>query len=233
MIKHMLSSALLAGFAVGVLVALLQYGFIEREILLAEQYESGVLVHFQGVAEAAHDPAASDHDPAATDQAPLLQRHALTVLFAFLTYAGYALLLVAAYTVAGQQGYPVTVQRGLLWGLAGFAVFQMAPAMGLQPDLPGTPSADLDARQWWWLGCAVMTAGGLAVLAFVNGFGRLAGVVLMALPHVVGPPETGAFAGVVPPELAAAFAVRTLGIGLVAWVSLGGVLAWFNARDSV
>ena len=146
MIKHMLSSALIAGFAVGVLVALLQYGFLEKDILLAEDYESGAKVHFQGVTAPAV-VAAHDMNAMAEAEVSSLARHALTVLFAGVTYVGYALLIVAAYAVAGQLGYPVPVQTGLLWGLAGFVVFQMAPAMGLQPDLPGTPSADLDARQ--------------------------------------------------------------------------------------
>ena len=234
MIKHMLSSALLAGFAVGLLVALLQYGFIEKEILLAEDYESGAKVHFQGV-KPPETVAPAGHGMAAMAEREVsgLVRQGLTVLFAFMTYAGYALLMVAAFAVAGQQGYAVPVQTGPLWGLAGFVVFQMAPAMGLQPDLPGTPGADLAARQWWWLGTAVMTAGGLVLLAYGHGLvARLAGVGLMAVPHVVGAPELGSFAGVVPPELAGAFATRTLGIGLVAWVTTGGLLAWLWAKDA-
>ena len=230
MIKQMVTSAVFAGFAVGLLVALLQFGFLEKYILLAEDYESGAKVHFQGLAAPV---VVVGHDLAAMTAAEVspLARHAMTVLFAGVIYVGYALLMVAAYAVAGQLGHPVTVQAGLLWGLAGFAVFQMAPAMGLPPELPGTPSADLDARQWWWLGTAVMTAAGLALLAFARGTVRLAGVGLLAVPQIVGAPELGTFGGVVPPELAGAFATRTLGIGLVAWVVMGGVSAWLWKSD--
>jgi cobalt transporter subunit CbtA len=245
MIKHMLTSAVFAGFAVGVLVAGLQFAFVERDILLAEQYETGALTHFAGVAVGEHDHAAAEAAPAeataevhdhtqsdAEAETSSVQRHGLTVLFAILTYAGYALVLVAGYGLAGQFGRKIDVKTGLLWGLAGFAVFQMAPAMGLQPDMPGTPGADLTARQVWWFGTALATAGGLALLGYGAGVvSRVVGVVLLALPHAIGAPEMAVFAGVVPPELASAFAARTLGVGMIAWVTLGGLAAWFWMKE--
>ena len=56
--KHMLSSALVAGFAAGLLCALLQFLLVQPKILLAEGYESGELVHFQGIASAEERAAA-------------------------------------------------------------------------------------------------------------------------------------------------------------------------------
>ena len=61
MIQRMLTSALLAGFAAGLLAALLHFAFVQKLILLGEQYETGALVHFGGVAA----PAGEDHDHAA------------------------------------------------------------------------------------------------------------------------------------------------------------------------
>ena len=58
MTKHMLASGLFAGFAVALLATLLQFAFLERNILLAERYEAGELQHFAG---AGHDHASSDH----------------------------------------------------------------------------------------------------------------------------------------------------------------------------
>lgn len=254
MIYRMLSSALFAGFAAGLLAALLQYSFDEKLILLAERYESGELVHFQSAAPAGHDhsaataapadgtqampaapaepaadAAATGHDHAAAEEeVSPLKRHGLTVLFAILVYSGYALILVAAYATAEQWGYQPSVRDGLLWGLAGFAALQLAPAMGLEPELPGTPAADLDARQIWWLGTAIATAAGLGLMAFGrNALVKAVGVVLLALPHLIGAPELESFAGVVPPELASEFAARSLGVGLCVWVFLGAVLARF------
>lgn len=224
----MLFSGLFAGFAVGFLVALLQYGFVEQKILLAERYESHELVHFAGASSPVLDMSA--HDQGTGVAASPLLRHGWTVLFASLIYVGYALVMAAGCGLAAQFGRRVTLQEGLLWGLAGFAACQMAPAMGLQPDLPGTMAADLDARQWWWLACALATAGGLALIGYGKGLMRVVGLVMLAAPHVIGAPELDGFTGVVPPELAASFAARSLGVGLVAWVTLGGTLAWLWNR---
>ena len=37
-------------------------------------------------------------------------------------------------------------RQGLFWGFAGFAVFTLAPGLGLPPELPAMPAADLGAR---------------------------------------------------------------------------------------
>lgn len=262
MIKHLLSSALIAGFAAGMVFAALQFAFVERDILLAEQYESGALVHFAGASPAGgHDHAAGSAQPAAdtagaavTDtasQEPGAQdhgahvhgsddggspfvRHGLTVLFAGLTFVSFALVMVAGYALAGEFGHRVSVKTGLLWGLAGFMAFQLAPAMGLEPELPGTLAAALSARQTWWALTALATAGGLGLIGYGRGVPAfLGGAILVSLPHVIGAPELGGFSGVAPPELASRFAAHSLGAGLIAWVALGGLLArlWNGAPD--
>jgi cobalt transporter subunit CbtA len=227
--KHMLSSAVVAGFAAGLLCALLQYLLVEPQILLAERYESGELVHFQATPTAS-DPAAKaapgmdmTTDHAEAESGPY--RHALTVLFAVLTYCGYGLVLVAGMQLAAQVGITLGLAQGILWGLAGFLAFQMMPALGLQPDLPGTPAADLNARQVWWAATAAATVIGLWFAAYgTAAWQRAAGVVVLVAPHVWGAPELDTFAGVAPPELAAAFATRTLGVGMITWMVLGGLV---------
>lgn len=241
--KHILSSGLVAGLAAGLLCALLQYLLVEPRILLAERYESGELVHFQGVVDGAsgHDhsadgatveapantaaaaPAEGVHDHhhgggAATGEG---QRHALTVLFAVLTYAGYGLILAGGMAFAAQQGLQLDAAEAMLWGLAGFMAFQLLPALGLPPELPGTPGADLSARQVWWSATAVSGLLGLGLLAYGRGWlMRAIGLAILAVPHVMGAPQAEGFGGIVPPELAAGFAARTLGVGLVTWVAL-------------
>lgn len=228
--KHMLSSALLAGFAAGLLCALLQFFLVEPDILLAERYESGELVHFQGVAgqsDHTHDHAteavqAADHDHAAEAETSDLQRHALTVLFAVLTYCGYGLVLAAGVQLAEAVGVQIGRAQALLWGLAGFMAFQLMPALGLAPELPGTPAADLGDRQIWWAVTAVATIIGLWFMAYGTAlWQRAAGVVVLVAPHVWGAPETEGFGGIVPPELASAFAAHSLGVGMVTWMALG------------
>jgi cobalt transporter subunit CbtA len=250
MINRMLPSALFAGFAAGLLAVLLQFVFVEKLILLAEDYETGARVHFAGVMSAdGHDhsateavdpdaaPAAAegaepatdghDHQHEAGEEASPLKRHALTVLFAALTYTGFALVLVAGFASAEMAvGHRPDLKAGLLWGLAGFAAFQLAPAVGLEPELPGTMAAALENRQIWWAGTAIATGGGLALLAFGRGVPAcIGGLVLLALPHVIGAPELEGFSGSAPPELASKFAARSLAVGLVAWLALGAIAA--------
>lgn len=233
MIKRMLAGGILAGFAAGLLAALLHFAFVQELILLGEQYESGALVHFDRAAEApaaavghdhAGDEASADHAHAAVaaEDPGTFRRNALTVLFTALIYAAYGLLLVAGLAVAEQLGRNVSAGEGVLWGIAGFAAFQLAPAMGLPPELPGSVAADIGARQVWWLGTVLATGAGLALLGYGRGgLAAALGGALLAAPHVIGAPRLDEFYGIAPPELAAEFAARVLGVGLVTWTVLG------------
>lgn len=229
--RHLLSSAMFAGFAAGLLCALLQYLLVEPDILLAERYESGELVHFQGVAVVHSDQDVAGMDMSAEDhsldagEASHIQRHALTVLFTVLTYCGYGLLLMAGVQLAEAVGIKIGQAQGLLWGLAGFLAFQMMPALGLAPELPGTPAADLGDRQVWWAATAAATIIGLWFVAYgAAWWQRAAGVLVLMAPHVWGAPKAEGFGGLVPPELAAAFAAHSLGVGMVTWMVLGALV---------
>lgn len=246
----MVTSALFAGFAAGLLAALLHFVLVQKLILLGEEYETGALMHFQGVVTPAkthdhptHGAAAVEatpapeadghsHEHAAAEDASASSRNALTSLFFGLTYVGYALILTAGYALAEVYGKSVGLREGLLWGIAGYAVFQLAPAMGLAPELPGTMGPELAARQIWWVGTVVCTASGLALLAYGRGIvAVVGGVLLLALPHVVGAPDLSSYSGVAPPELASAFSARSLGVGLIIWSVLGAFSGWLWSRQ--
>jgi cobalt transporter subunit CbtA len=127
----------------------------------------------------------------------------------------------------------ITAREGLLWGIAGFAAFQLAPAMGLAPELPGTLAADLGERQLWWWGTAASTAIGLGLLGYGRSLVTAAiAVILLAAPHVIGAPELEGFSGVAPPEVSAAFAARVLGVGLAVWALMGWVAGFVWARGA-
>lgn len=240
MIQKMLASALFAGVVAGLLAALLQFAFIQKPLLLAEEYESGRLVHFQGVApaegshvaatveadQATHDATAHDadnHEDGADGAAPsALKRNALTGLFLILVYTAYAALLVAGFGLALVYGRRIGAREGLLWGISGYAAFQLAPALGLAPELPGMLAAEVGARHVWWVGTVLATATGLGLLAYGRGGIAVAlALALMAAPHLIGAPTVETYAGMAPPELAASFAARVLGVGLVVWAVLG------------
>ena len=250
MIQRMVTSALFAGVAAGLLAALLHFAFVQKYILLGEDYETGAAMHFAGVAGPSdpavgsphsHDTAANDHDHDAESvdghvhdhgaATPPLKRNALTIVFFALLYSAYGLVLVAGFALAQHFGQRVTPREGLLWGLAGFACLHLAPALGLAPELPGTAAADLTDRQLWWAATAICTAAGLAMI----GYGRqplwvILAVGVLALPHLIGAPELEGFSGVAPPEVASAFAARTLAVGLAAWGVMGWLAGWYWNR---
>ncbi len=234
MINRLLASGLLAGFAAGLFAALLHFAFLQDVILLGEQYETGARVHSFGGGENAA-PVAQDHgtdghthgDDVGEGDASPLSRNTLTVLFTALIYAGYGLVLVTGFAVAEHFGRKVDARDGILWGIAGFAALQLAPAMGLAPELPGSVAADLTERQIWWLFAVLATGTGLAVLAFGRGIvPALIAIGLLAAPHLVGAPHPDGFFGVAPPEVSAEFSARVLGVGLAAWSALG----WLAGR---
>ena len=234
MTKHLLASGLIAGFVVALLATLLQFAFLERGILMAERYESGELTHFAGVVSHADDATVAPdagHGYAA-DQMPFGQRQAKTLLTLVITYCGYGLGMIAGLSIARHFGKSIGPSEALLWGLAGFAAFLLAPAMGLEPTLPGVEAADLAPRQVWWLFCAVATVAGLGVLAYGSGSLRLTGVVILSIPHIIGAPHLAEFTGILPPELSAQHAARSLGVGLVAWLILGGLARWLLDRPA-
>ena len=243
MINRMLTAGLLAGFAAGLLAALLHFAFVQDLILTGEAYETGQITHFGGttsgvvtVEQGAHSHAegAEAHSHDAGIPAPQgMMRNALTVLFSTFVYVGYGIVLVAGFAFAANVGIAVGPAQGVLWGIAGFAAFQLAPAIGLPPELPGTLAAELASRQVWWWGTALATAVGLGLLGYGKSIGIAAlGLVLVAAPHVIGAPQPDGYSGVAPPELAAAFSARVLGVGLVVWAVMGGVAARFWTRPS-
>ena len=215
---------MIAGLAAGLLCALLQWWLVEPQILLAERYESGELVHFASALAEGHDHAvAEDHAHVVPEAGgSQIARHLWTVLFSILAYAGYGLLVAGGMVLAAERGHRVGSAEALLFGLAGFLAFQGLPAVGLAPELPGVLAADLMARQLWWVGTAASAVVGLWLIGYGRGpVPKLAGIALLVAPQIVGAPEIEGFAGQIPPELAARFAARSLIVGLFAWTTLG------------
>lgn len=234
MIQKMLASALIAGCAAGLLAAVLHFAFVQKYILLGEVYETGEAMHFAAAPDghthtgaAAHDHSAHDHG-----ETSAIMRNVWTVLFTGLIYVAYAMILIAGFGLARTFGISIGPVQGLLWGIGGFVAFQLAPALGTPPELPGTPAPDLGGRQVWWWFTVATTATGLALLAYGRSvvFVALA-VALLAAPHVIGAPTLDQFGGVAPPEVAAFFAARVLGVGMAVWAFMGWVAGHVWERD--
>jgi len=241
MFRRIFVAALGAGIGVGVLIAALQHVALVPMILEAEKYEKGSAAphHEHSALPAQSGTAMSSllvteakaHDRG--DEAPMVGedspwRPVFTWIATTLTSVGFALLLVGAYAVSGRA---IDAREGLLWGIAGFAAFALAPAFGLPPELPGSVAADLFVRQAWWIGTAVATAAAIGLMLFVRASWVIpVGVALLVAPHVIGAPHPPAGAGLVPPELAAAFAARSLGVNAALWVLLGLATGALYAR---
>ncbi len=223
MFTRIVTSALFAGAAAGLIAALLQLYFVQPVLLHAELYESGTLVHFGGDAVSAHQ------DVGGID----LLRDGLSVLFTMLVYTGYALILIAAMAFAENRGHVVTARNGIIWGIAGFVIVHFAPGFTLAPEVPGVAAADVYERQIWWFATVATAALAVWLIAFGrNWLAWAAAVVLLLAPHVIGAPEPDQFTGPVPTELGALFAARAFGIGAVAWVLTGLFAGHFWRREA-
>jgi len=234
--RRIAAAGLGSGFIVGLVIAILQQFTLVPIIRQAEVYEQAA---HDGELPATLESDYSQHAPGAEtaglEARARWTRFALSVFFTIGLAVGYALLLTGAVAISGRM---ISGPIGLLWGMGGFATFALAPSLGVAPELPGAAAADLLARQIWWVGCAVATASGLALLVFgTRSWAAALGVALLAAPHLIGAPYPGEHAvGSAPPELAAEFAASSLVIAAVFWSLLGwtaGTLYSRFASDTV
>ncbi|TIN07888.1 MAG: cobalt transporter, partial [Mesorhizobium sp.] len=122
-------------------------------------------------------------------------------------------------------------RQGVFWGLAGFAVFTLAPGLGLPPELPAMPAAELLPRQIWWISTVAATAVGLGLIAFRKSLPlAILAVVLIVAPHVVGAPQPVSFETAIPEGLHHQFVVAVTLTDLVFWLVLGAAVGVVRGR---
>jgi cobalt transporter subunit CbtA len=233
--RNVVFIAALAGLVSGILMTALQAYATVPLILHAETYENADEGHSHDTAAPAADgqtteaaPAAHEHEEEAWAPEDGFERYAYTALANVVTGIGFALLLVAVSELAGGiAGW----RQGVFWGFAGFAVFTLAPGLGLPPELPGMPAADLAARQVWWIGTVIATAAGLWLIAFRSSFAlALVGVALLVVPHIIGAPQPESHDTAVPVDLHHQFVVAVTITNLIFWVVLGAVVGIVRNR---
>jgi cobalt transporter subunit CbtA len=168
------------------------------------------------------------HDTAAASQevewgpADGLERSLYTALANLVVGFAIALMLLSVMVLKGD---PIDARSGLLWGIGGFAAASLLPALGLPPELPGTPAADIVDRQLWWLATAAASAAGIGLLVFSRKWGQFAaGVLLIIAPHVIGAPEPPSHEVSYPGALAGEFVVASLVVSALLW-SLAGLVS--------
>jgi len=101
------------------------------------------------------------------------------------------------------------------------------------PELPGTAAADLGQRQSWWIGTAAATGLGLALLVFARHWlFKVIGVVLLAVPHVIGAPQPDVHQSLAPEALETQFKIASWVTNAAFWLALGLLSAWLYRRSS-
>ncbi|WP_192180992.1 CbtA family protein [Mesorhizobium amorphae] len=242
--RNVVFIAAIAGLVAGVVLACMQAFATVPLILKAEVYEQagGGHQHEYAAAPAANAtdtnamssaaPAPAEAAAPAEDEgwAPAdgFERFAFSVLANIVTGIGFALVLVAVSEFAGGIG---NWRQGVFWGLAGFAAFTLAPGLGLPPELPAMPAADLTERQIWWWATVAATAAGLGLIAFRKSLPlAILAVVLIVAPHIVGAPQPDSFETPIPEGLHHQFVVAVTVTNLVFWLVLGAVVGVVRGR---
>ena len=210
--------AAVAGLLAGIVMTGLQLAFTVPLILEAETFENAMPADEP---DAADEVAAGEHEHEDAAWAPAdgAERTLYTAAANIVTGIGFALVLVC---VSGFAGGITGWRSGLLWGFAGFAVFTLAPGLGLPPELPAMPTAELLPRQIWWIGTVIATGAGLALIVFRrNLWLALLGIALIVVPHAVGAPQPPSHETPVPDDLHHSFVVAVTITSLVFWLALG------------
>jgi cobalt transporter subunit CbtA len=219
--RNIVVVAALAGAIAGLGMTVAQQLTTVPLILKAEVYE-------EQSAPAAHDHSAAPHEHGGWSPADGIERTAFTAAANVVTGIGFALLLVAVSELFGGIG---NWRQGLFWGLAGFAVFTLAPGLGLPPELPAMPAAELGARQLWWVATALSTAIALGLLVYGrSAVAAIAAIVLLVMPHLIGAPQPVSYESPIPEGLHHNFVVAVVLTALLFWMLLGGLAGLFRGR---
>lgn len=233
MLMRVLLAAIIAGMLAGAVAGAVQIWRVSPLILAAEVYENKQAAggaHAPGAQADAREKSTHQHSDSAEAWAPQdgIERTAYTLITSLIMGVAFALVMAAAVVFTGRE---ITVRNGVVWGLVGFVVFTLAPTAGLAPELPGMPAGDLVARQTWWWGTAIATAGGIGLIALQQRLAfKVLGIGLIALPHLIGAPHPETLNSAVPAALAADFAANSLATMALFWVVLGVALGWAMNR---
>lgn len=246
--RNIVFAAIAAGILAGIILGTLQHFQVTPIILGAEVYEIADEAKPQ-IAVEAHDhsnPAHHTpekmaghmaalnaeghggdhhHNPDAWSPKDGSERIFYTYLSSSLMAIGFALVIISGMSLTNKK----SIKAGALWGLAGYIAFFVAPTLGLPAEIPGMEAAALEGRQSWWLLTVLLTVIGLGLLAFGKGALRWSGLLVIAIPHILGAPqpEIHGFAHpdantvVALEALMGQFEITTAVVNGIFWVCLG------------
>lgn len=200
---------LFAGAAAGLVLFAIQHFTVVPLIEAAERYETE-----------------ADHHSTEWKPADGWERTAWTAVTTVLTGIGFAAVLFGFLSLTGRT---VTMRQGMLWGIAAFACFHLAPSLGLPPLPPGVPVSDVQPRQLWWIWAVAGTAAGLWLMTGRIWTRRIVGALVIVMPHLIGAPA-GAGDSPVPAELMRNFTVASLASVAIFWMLLGAIGGFLSSR---
>ncbi|MBW6452617.1 MAG: CbtA family protein, partial [Methyloprofundus sp.] len=157
--RQIFLTACLTAIIASSVFSLYQFYFVSPLIFAAEAYEIA-------------DSTTSESTQVWTPEDGI-ERFFFTWLANFLMSLAYSLLLACAISYRGSS----SAVKGLAWGIGAYLAIFIAPSLGLPPEIPGMDAADLHARQNWWLLTVILSATGLAVLAFSPRYYKGAGLI--------------------------------------------------------
>ena len=226
--RNIVFTAVVAGLLSGVLLTAMQSFSTIPLIMEAETFEGAGDPVVAGEGISATEPAALEAEEEAWMPADGAERLTYTAGANMLAGIGFGLVLLSiAEALGGIRGW----RRGLLLGIAGFVTVSLAPGLGLPPELPGMPAAELGPRQVWWMATVVSTGLALGLLAYPRSAGLAAlAIVLLIAPHLVGAPLPVSHETAVPHELHARFVNAVYATNLVFWAVLGASAALLRER---
>ena len=184
--RNIVFSAICVGVITGLIYGSYQHLAVNPIIHAAEQFEVSSALESES-----HDDGHS-HSHEAWGPEDGIQRALATLGSNILVAIAFALILLAAISTHNLYSTKpaVNARTGIFWGVAILASVFIAPALlGLHPEIPGTLAASVPAKQIWWLGCAISTAIGIALIYYAKSWIKLSGVFLLVVPHIIGAPH--------------------------------------------
>jgi cobalt transporter subunit CbtA len=221
--RELVVAALWTGLLAGLLLTAVQHIQVIPTLLKAEVYEEKAAAAVASTTEHTLEQHAWQPENG-------WERTVYTAVANISLAVGFALIIGAGMCLRDSTS---TQRKGLLWGLAGYLTFFVAPSLGLPPEVPGTIAAKLGDRQIWWLMTVLDTGFGLSLLVFAKTkVNKFYGVVLLAAPHLINAPQPEVHDSAAPAELAQSFIVATVFANAVFWLALGGLMGLFYKKGS-
>jgi cobalt transporter subunit CbtA len=234
--RNIMMIAFFTAIVSGVFLGIMQSFSTTPLIYAAEVYE--VEEAPATISDAHSSDATHGHDNTEWGPANATERVSYTFIADVFIAFGHSLLLTSFMLfIFLKFGKPaISWKSGLIIGLGGYASFYIATVIGLPPEIPGTLAADLHTRQLWWTLTIIATIIGLSTLYFAPKTFKIAGILFIILPHIIGAPHPEAqgflnqnsSAVTALSQLEHQFLLSTAWVNLLYWLSLGivsGLLA--------